>query len=1380
LKKGPLVDNLLFMHRAIINTILLASLVLPGFSADRFSPDNSIFLRLEQQLSHNTGTTILKDKRGFLWVGTANGLNRFDGQRISLYEFDDSDSSSISNNFIRKIVESPGGDLWIATENGLNRYIRERDEFRRYYFDEVNSSSLSSNTISDITVDSSGTVWVAAGDLCRFRAETDDFVRYNATPANAAIERFDYNNFVYVDRQQNIWYGYWHDLYLYNPVSQQLDLYYAGENELRGYPNWQLHDMVEDQSGTKWIATNRAGLLFFRTDGGNPVPRQFHDMINQEQRFSDYRLLTLFSDENDNLWISCENAGIVLLDTNRTVKNHYLNNPEDERSISGNSIWSIYQDDEQRIWFGTWNAGISYIDPYNTPFQHFNSSKGRNNISNNIVTDFLEDAKGNLWIATDGGGLNYFNRTSNRFTVYRNDPTDAKSIGSDAVLSLSFDSKGHVWAGTYSGGISVLNPETGSFRRINQANSDLSSNNVFDLFSDGRGKMYIATWGGGLNILDETTGDWEVYLSDPPDQTTITGDNVFVIEQDSGGSIWVGTVVGLNRFYRSPSGKGMFQRFQKYPGSTNGLSDNRIHSIYNDRFGRLWVGTSNGLNLFNAAKEQFSVFNKENGLPTSYVSGIVHDQAGNLWISSLKGITEIDSAFLRINKYDISDNLQGNQFNRNAVLCTKKGELLFGGTNGFNLIDPEHLKLNPYPPRLVFTDLKISNKSEPISSEGILQKTIGETRRITLSYLHSVFSLDFVALNFTHPEKNQYAFMMEGFEPDWNYAGSQNSATYTNLDAGEYTFRVKAANNDGVWNDEGIALGITITPPFWKTWWAYLLYFAAVIGAFYLYLRYQISQERLRYELEMEHSKLERLSEMDKIKSRFFANVAHEIRTPIMLIVGPLENLIKSAKVPEPVQQKLALIIRNAQRLSRMMYQLVDYYQIESPELNLDLSRNDIVEFMRTIYLSFKEYAREHQVRFDFNSNIEYGLTWFDGDKIDKIAYNLLSNAFKFTPNGGTVTLSLNYKSSGAGAQNFIEISVADNGVGISREKLDLIFDRYFHDDEQGDSAQQGIGIGLNMTRELVELHQGEIDVRSEAGKGTTFIITLPMDIIDLDNPGQDAAVVHPAKSETSENSPVSPETNGTALLLIVDDEQDVQQYVQDVFTDHYKVITANDGQAGVEKALEFIPDLIISDIKMPRLDGYAMCSALKNNEQTSHIPIILLTVQASDQSRLKGIKSGADAYLPKPFNSDELRARVENMLDQQRKVRETYRKQLLMEPKAESVLSLDEKFLLRVKQEIDKNVSDWKLDAEKLSEQVGISRIQLYRKLKGLTGQTVHEFIRSVRLRRAVQLLDQRKMKISEIAYHVGFNDLNYFSRCFRKEYGQSPSEYLSKTGTT
>ncbi|MBI9071098.1 MAG: response regulator [Melioribacteraceae bacterium] len=1341
---------------------------------------DNYFIHLDEPISQNTVTTIIEDSKGFLWFGTAYGLNRFDGIQILVYEHNFSDSISISNNYIRKIVEDKNGDLWIATEHGLNRYDRTNDKFIRYFTVPGDNKSLSSDNVSDVIVDRLGRIWVAAGDLCLFQPESNDFVRYEAVPDEAKTNRVTYHNFIYEDISGTIWYGYWNDLFKFDSGKKELQLFINGSKEKLGEEGWHFHEMLQDKDGYYWIATNRAGLIKLTLNDNSFKLEKFKDNFKENTYFSNYRLLALFLDKDGNLWVSLENAGLVVIDADRKIKNHIYNNPDDPKSISGNSIWSICQDSYNRIWFGIWNSGVNYIDPFSVRFDNYQSTKGLSHLSNDIVTDFLEDKKGNLWIATDGGGLNYFDRKSRKFSVFLHNPSDQNSISSNGILSLCFDDKDRLWIGTWNGGINIYDQKKNKFTRLNTDNSRLASNDIFDLLFDGKNKIYVATYHGGLNIFHLDDGTWETYKNIPNNLNSISSNNLFTLYQDSENKIWIGSLGdGLNKLKEKENGEVEFWRYQYYPQIENGISNNVVHCIHEDLSGRLWVATSNGLNLMDRENGSFKVFGKDDGLLSNYVSAVTEDSSRTLWISSLKGISSISPDLKEFNHYDLTNNIQGYSFNRNSVYKTGKGEILFGGSKGFNIFDPKEITVNPFPPRIVFTDFKISNKSEMIGENNVLKKHISETKQIELSYYHTVFTLEFTALNYTHPEKNQYAYMLEGFEDDWIYSGNRRNVTYTNLDAGDYVFRVKAANNNGVWNNKGIELLIRVHPPFWKTWWAYLFYAGTFFLILYIGMKYYIKQEKLRHELELEHIKIEKLSELDKIKSRFFSNVSHEIRTPIMLIVGPLERLLKSGKVNEGTKEKVSLIIRNAERLSRMMEQLINFYETEAPEIILNLEKSELISFIKNIYLSFKQYALDHNINFSFNTNVNNVYTWFDKDIIDKIIYNILSNAFKFTPDGGEIGISINVVVKDVKLQNYIEILISDSGIGIPEDQRERIFERFYQVSYGESTHSEGIGIGLNLTHELVELHQGKISVESEKDKGTLFRVILPADIVEFDKIEHDKnSQLEPNVSENKgiETIPSVSMPIDSSLILFIDDEPDMRHYVRDLFSDRFQVLTAKNGREGFEKAIDAVPDIIISDIMMPELDGYELCRKLKSEEKTSHIPIILLTAHSEAENRLKGIKVGAVAYLPKPFDDEELFARVNNLLLENNKIKEKYRQQILSEPENSKVLSLDEKFMIRIKQVVEDDISNWKMDADYLSSQVGISRVQLYRKLKGLTGQTVHEFIRIIRLKRAKQLLDQRKMNVTEIAYYIGFKDLNYFSRCFRKQYGKSPSEYLSQ----
>ncbi len=1358
------------------------------------------FRRLSKNLSYNTAECIFQDQRGFLWIGTPRGLNRYDGINIRIYVHDPDDSTSLSNDHIRKITEDQKGDLWIATENGLNRYDRSRDRFVRYHA-SARANSLAGSTVSDVRADRQGRVWVAADNLCLYRPETDDFLRFLPDVPPTPGDPANYHNFIYDDSEGRIWYGRWRELYRLDSPTGRLERVFNGNAEPLGNEFWNFQEMMQDASGTFWVATNQAGLRYFKNGTGPIRMRRFPDSIGENDFLSRYRILAICGDRQGRLWVSMEDNGLAVYDRERRLSHRFKSRRDEEFSISGNSVWSIFEDRQARLWFGTWMAGVNCIDPNELKFSRIHGFPG-SGFSGGIVTAFLEDPSGNFWIGTDGGGLNHYNRLKRTFRSYRHDPRDSRSLGSNAVLSLATDDLGRLWAGTWNGGISILNADGNGFQRLNSGNSALQSNHVFALVNDGKGRMAVGTYGGGLTLVDSRTGVMTTYQTNPADPASLQSNIVFSLYRDRRSILWVGTLSdGLARFREDKPGKGSFVRYTQDPTDTAGLCDNRIHSMFEDGQGRFWVGTSNGLGLLDRDTGRFRTVRTRHGLANDFILAVQGDGKGNLWISSLAGVTRFNTDSAVFRTFESLAEAPGGQFNLKAVFRTRRGELLFGGADGFVLFHPDSIRPNPYPPQIAFTDLRIFNRSVPVGKEGPLRSQIGETRDLTLSHRASVFSVEFTALNFTHPERNRYAFRMEGFEKEWNEVGTQNHATYTNLNPGRYVFRVKAANNDGVWNEEGISLRIRIKPPFWKTWIAFLMYGLLAGGVIMAFIRFRLKRQRMKHELEMEHLQFEKLVEADRMKSRFFSSVSHELRTPIMLILGPLDHLIRTSRMDTAFKGTLEMAARNARRLSRLLNQFIEFYKTEPSELRLKTEQLDMVRFLQDAYLSFREYASLHQIDFQFHSTISYGLTWFDPDALDKIVYNLLSNAFKFTPDGGCVTLTLEVPGEDEETEKTVRIRVADTGVGIPADRLERLFDRSSRPESASPSGERGLGIGLHLAHELVEMHQGRITVQSEEGKGTIFTVQIPVDVMVSERPADREPAQAPdfGTDDPQESDPAvgtGGESDGRPaeavksphLILVVDDDPDMHRHIQNLFGPSVRMLSAMDGKTGLEKAISAVPDLVISDLEMPGLNGYDLCRRIKTEEKTSHIPVLLLTVHSERQHKIKGILIGADDYLPKPFDAKELEARVINLLESRKKLRTHFRNQILTEPKDTPVMSLDERFLERARQIVENRLSDWKLDADGLSREAGVSRTQLYRKLRSLTGQTVHEFIRTIRLKAAAQLLDSRKMKISEIAYHVGFNDLNYFSRCFRKQFGQSPSEYLasklnidlSKTGKT
>jgi ligand-binding sensor domain-containing protein/signal transduction histidine kinase len=801
------------------------------------------FQNLSEGLSQQTVTCIIQESTGYMWLGTLNGLNRYDGIGFKIFEYNPLDSTSLSHNRIFKIAEDHHGNIWIATSNGLNRYHRETEGFIRYYYEKDNVRSLSANLVQDVFVDSRGLVWVIAGDLCLYNSDTEDFTRFT-TNGNV--------NFIYEDRQGLLWTNYDDRLYVFDHETQTFIL----PDYLKSL-TLDATTMVQDGQGYYWFGINNRGLLRSRLEQDSPHLDQFSDIFKSKENISDYIILALYLDSKEQLWVSCENGGLFVFDRQRELRYRFLHKPGEINSISFNSIWSVYEDRIGRMWLGTWNAGVDVIDPYIRKFIQYQFEKGENSLTHNQVTNFAEDDQGNLWIAMDGGGIDYFDRKRQSFVSHKHDPKDPNSLSGNAVLCLCHDDDGNLWAGTWAGGINVLKNHKQGFIHYNDQNSILVNNNIFTILNGGDGNIFMGLWQGGLCIHNTQTNRWESYRHNPSDEKSISSDGLFSLYRDQRGSIWVGTESGLNLFKRDQHGSGYFVHYILDD------TDASITSMCEDPKNNFWVGTQNGLFLLNRDDETYKAYRKEQGLPNNEILAIQSDDDQRLWISTNNGLSCFDTEKETFRNYDTKDGLQSFQFIRNASYRTKSGEMFFGGVKGFNVFHPESVRDNPFVPSVALTDFKLFNKSLPIGGDSPLKKSIGVTEEITLAYNQTVFSIEFVALNFTHPEKNQHAYMLEGFEEDWNYSGKQRNATYTNLDPGEYIFRVKAANNDGIWNEEGASLKITITPPFWVTWWFRTLALLLIIGSAYLWYYQRMSRvRRLNQELEEKvHKRTQALQE---------------------------------------------------------------------------------------------------------------------------------------------------------------------------------------------------------------------------------------------------------------------------------------------------------------------------------------------------------------------------------------------------------------------------------------------------------------------------------------------------------------------------------------
>lgn len=1328
---------------------------------------------INQGLSNNQVNCVFRDSTGFMWIGTVSGLNRFDGYHFTVYQHDLRDTTSVADNNISKIMAGPGQQLWVQTRSGINIYDPLTGRFNRHPEKRLQQWGIPGNVVTDIIKDNGGKYWFLHPTAGIFLVDGDrkaQAFRHTADTGSIATNSV---SALLPDKNGHYW------LLHSNGILEKLD---AASHRVIYRNNTLVHpqnpgatwSMVADTDGDLWLFSSNEdnGAYYFEVDAG----RFRH--INQSTpglALNNNIVRGIVPDNNGLIWIGTDHGGINIIDKKKQSIRYIENISEDNRSLSQNSITTLYKDNTGIIWVGTFKKGLNYYHENMVKFPLYQyQAYSRNSLPYNDVNRFVEDAAGNLWIGTNGGGLIYFDRSRNTFTQYRHEPGNDNSISGNVIVSLCIDHNRQLWIGTYFGGLDRFDGHRFIHYKHNPADSNsISDNSIWELLEDSRQQLWVGTLNGGLNRMDPATGRFRHY------QREIPSKYIAALLEDRQGNLWIGTSDGLDVQQLST---GTFKHYNNNPNVPGSLSHNNVVCIFQDSEDRIWIGTREGLDLYNRKDNSFRTFRMEDGLPDNSILNILEANDHSLWMSTPNGLSNMvirpaatdKPAAYTFKNYDESDGLQGKEFNENAALKTSRGELIFGGGNGFNLFYPNAIALNTNLPPVVLTDLQIFNRSvlpgEKINGRILLQAAIPETRSITLKHGENVFSLEFASLNYFHPEKNRYAYMLEGFNKDWLYTdGLQRKATFTNLDPGEYTFRVKASNNDGVWNEEGLTLHIRVLPPFWKTWPAFLGYALLILGALLMARRIILERERLKFRVAQQAQEAERMHELDTLKIRFFTNVSHEFRTPLSLIIAPLEKIIRQS-TDSALKIQLELMQRNARRLLNLVNQLLDFRKMEVHEIKLHTAEGEIIGFIKDLTGSFSDLSDKKHIQLNFQSNIQELRMLYDADKIEKILFNLLSNAFKFTPENGSISVNVSYPENG----DQLEIAVKDNGIGIPPEKQDHIFERFFQHEVPASMVNQGSGIGLSITKEFVKMHGGTITVDSAPEMGSCFTVYLPVQTL---TPPVAGAVQETIRTTTTV-TPAAPVNSNSKkpVILLVEDNEDFRFYLKDNLSQYFQIIAAENGLAAWKVLQHTIPHLIVSDISMPEMDGLELCKKVRGQQRTAHLPIVLLTARAEEAQQLEALETGASDYITKPFNFEVLLSRIKNIISQQSSLRKTFQQHIEANPSEVAISSADEQFIQQALQIVEKNISNPDFSVEELSKALFMSRVSVYKKILALTGRSPIEFIRSIRLKRAAQLLEKSQLTVAEVAYEVGFNNPKYFTKYFKMEYNVLPSVYGKK----
>ncbi|WP_258103478.1 two-component regulator propeller domain-containing protein [Marinoscillum sp. MHG1-6] len=1367
-----------------VRYIIFLLIAVSGFDVKAQSSEPSFqHITTENGLSQNGVMAIFKDSRGYIWFGTRDGLNRYNGYEIEVFRSDRFDSSSISNNSITCISEDNSGNVWIGTEDGVNIYDRYQNAFKRLYLAPRRGRNLYENAVGDITTDRNGKVWVggSAGLFFYGDGRMKEYGLNDSVNTKLSV----YVNEIFVDDQNRLWMGTdEHGLLLLDFESGKVNQFKPGNPGPYGI---RISSIVSVDNKNLWVGFDASGLGYF--DVSKKTFQMFTSSDKTKPSLSNDRVRCLTVDSKRNLWVGTYN-GLNYFDLENWTIKAYFHEDLYEGRLSNNSIRSLLVDDTGIFWVGTYFGGVNMMDPHAQTFKFYRSDpQNENSISFDVVGPMVEDSKGNIWIGTEGGGLNYFDTKNNKFIRYPYNPNVSGGLSAKTVKSLALDSDGSLWVGTYIRGLDHFNIEDKKFVNYNTSTSpSVCGGNIDVLFRDSNENLWVGT-ASGLTVIDPSRSNSRCYHTFSQSHPALTDNRVKAIIELTNGEIWVGTNGGgINIFNNEFK---IEEQYLNTDSDRNSLSNNRVYCIYEDSRSNVWVGTyGGGLNKFNSGTKDFYNYTVNDGLVNAIVYAILEDSDGFLWLTTPGGLSKFDPDEEIFTNYGRGEGLPITEFNESAALKLNNGEFLLGGLNGLMLLQPNSLTTNVYKPPVYITGLKVFNEEEKINGRyGILTQDISTTNDLEFNHDQNNFTLEFVALNYTSSKKNKYAYKLEGFDEDWIQVGSQRFATYTNIDPGDYVFKVKASNNDEIWNEEGASLNITVNPAPWKTWWAYSIYTALAIILFMVVRRFLLIQLKLEHNLEVERLSKERTEEITKMKLQFFTNISHDFRTPLTLIYGPIEEMINELNVHNELRGRLQVVKKNVTHLLRLVGQLMDFRKLDNGKLELKVVKEDIVDCMDSVIESFSDHAKLLDVSLKFRTEVQSMIMYLDRDKFEKIMFNLLSNSFKYCNKKGEIIVSLSIDQD----EEMMVVKVKDDGVGIEKSHLDHIF-KPFYQVSNRRKQNTGTGIGLAVTQGLVNLHKGYITIDSIVNKGTEVVFGLPLaegayseeEKAELIYEQDESVAVAPATMQT-QLSEIQELPNGYLdtehedfTILIVEDNEELRSFLRRNLQKRFKVIEAPNGREGVHKAIEIMPSLIISDIMMPELDGLELCKILKQDPKTKHIPIVLLTAKTAFDQKMQGLQFGADEYLTKPFSITELNIRINNIIEYQRSVRKRVHKEEFLSVENLNELSADEKLLDDLVALVKEKMADTKISVASLSKDMGISRVHLFRKIKQLTGIAPVELIRKIRLKAAAHLLEQNKLNVNEVCYKTGFQDTGYFRKCFRKEFGVSPTEYLQSNRVT
>lgn len=1310
------------------------------------------YLGIEQGLSNNTATCIFRDHYGFMWIGTFNGLNRYDGTGFKIFENKWGDSSSLIHNHVTSIAEDHSNRIWIGTNKGLEVYDYANARISQVYYRPFYNSKLQkvNSKINTLGSDGNGNVYIATDEsflVCKNGSTICEQIDCLGKNEKYLVQTLT------VDHSNHVW------LFV---KDVGLGLYNASTHGVK-FINTQLTVvtcMAADQANKNLWMGSESGL--FKYDIGQNVVKN----MNGVYTLNNHSVMHIYPDPHTQLWIATYGGGVNIVNT-ISGKVTIIGAGESKGMLSNGNISAIYEDPDAMIWVATESGGVNIIGNNDHRFKTIANPQNGNSPADNFPRSFCEDINDNIWIGTAGGGLSYWNPHLNTHINFTHKEADQNSLSSDFVLSIVQDYQKDIWIATLKGGINLYRRQTHDFKHYHCYNSatHVEDPSIWKLYEDSHNNLWAAaTRGGGLFRFNRKKDKFELYDNSLND--------ISALFEDRKGTLWMANsdLIKIDLLKKN---------HLHIPFNTT------IHALYEDHEGNFWIGTDGGgLVLFNRKNYRITRFTKNNGIPGNTILNILEDDFGSIWFSTFNGLCKFNSVSKKFNDFFASDGLQSNEFIVNAALKLHTGELLFGGLKGFNKFFPDSIKTSFRIPHVYLTDFRVNNISIQEDSTFKGNRDIMNMTKITLDYNQAVIAVDYVAPEYSSADKINYAYFLDGWDHEWNTVGKIRTAYYSRLNEGNYILRIKSTNTDGVWANNQRLIYITVLPPWYRTWSAYLLYLCAVTGVVYLFWIYRAKQTRLQHEIEITNIRAEKERELNEKKLSFFTNISHEFKTPLMLIINPIKDILHTNAGSK--NNDLNIIYRNARRLLSLVDHLLLFRKAESDCDDLKVAKLNLTLLAHDVYQCFISQAKAKNIVYTFNYDAEDIGLYADAEKIEIVLFNLISNAIKFTPDGGQIEVSLKHD------VHKVWFEVSDSGCGIAAGAGEKLFEKYYQVKDKT-SVKTGFGIGLYLVKTFIELHHGTVAYHNNSGGGASFILELKRGKSHFgereifEEKIFDDSYRHElfetdlgmTEEELAEKTPL----NKLELLisdrqsvLIIDDNADLRNYIAQIFKKDYKIYEAGNGDQGLRYIKRYLPDIIISDINMGGLDGITLCRIIKQDSLLSHIPVILITGDATPALELEGIEVGAVDFISKPFEKDLLIARVHGVLRSKTELKNYFYNEVTLNSSPRRLSDEDRNFIYKCMAIIEHNIIEDDFDVQTIADEMGMSYSGLFKKVKLITGQSVNSFIRFIRIRKAAELLINTNCNVNEAAINVGISDVKYFREHFVKVFGIKPYEFLKK----